>query len=114
MLFWFIVLFVVWSLIYSLWGEDGQQRLELINLCVLNANALGTETLKNLVLPGIGQFTLVDDRTVTNADLGNNFFLTAASVGKNIAAETKTYLHELNSFVESSNHVERVCFSQIR
>lgn len=35
-----------------LWGEEGQMALGATNICLLNASATGTETLKNLVLPG--------------------------------------------------------------
>ncbi len=36
----------------SLWGEEGQAALENSKICLLNATATGTETLKNLILPG--------------------------------------------------------------
>ena len=58
-----------------LWGEHGQAAMEDSSICLLNGSATGTETLKNLVLPGIGAFTIVDGASVTQADLGNNFFL---------------------------------------
>ena len=35
-----------------LWGEHGQEALETAKVCLLNANATGTEILKNLILPG--------------------------------------------------------------
>lgn len=35
-----------------LWGEEGQMALGMSHVCLLNASATGTETLKNLVLPG--------------------------------------------------------------
>lgn len=35
-----------------LWGEEAQSRLEHCHVCLLNGCALGTEILKNLVLPG--------------------------------------------------------------
>lgn len=38
-----------------LWGEDGQRALESAKICLINATATGTETLKNLVLPGLHQ-----------------------------------------------------------
>eukprot|EP01129_Flabellula_baltica_P010235 TRINITY_DN4302_c0_g1_i1.p1 TRINITY_DN4302_c0_g1~~TRINITY_DN4302_c0_g1_i1.p1 ORF type:complete len:535 (-),score=136.40 TRINITY_DN4302_c0_g1_i1:44-1618(-) len=88
-----------------LWGVDGQKRLEEINICVLNGGALGTETLKNLVLPGIGAFTIMDKAVVTERDLGNNFFVEHESLGKNRAEETARLLHELNSWVESVNAI---------
>jgi len=42
------------------------------------------EALKNLVLPGIGYFDIVDNTVVTERDLGKNFFITSPNdVGKN-------------------------------
>ena len=58
-----------------LWGEHGQAAMEDCSICLINGSATGAETLKNLVLPGIGSFTVVDGATVTQADLGNNFFV---------------------------------------
>lgn len=60
----------------------------------------GVETLKNLVLPGIGQFTILDSATVSEADLGVNFFLEDSSLGKSRAEETVKYLVELNPDVK--------------
>ena len=34
-----------------LWGEHGQEAMEECSVCLLNASACGSETLKNLVLP---------------------------------------------------------------
>jgi len=82
-----------------LWGEDGQRRLGGARLCLLNANATGTETLKNLVLPGIGAFTIVDGTKVDAADL-NNFFIEESSLGQSRAEVTTRLLNELNSEVE--------------
>lgn len=33
------------------------------------------ETMKNLVLPCVGYFKIVDDKNVSSRDLGNNFFV---------------------------------------
>lgn len=35
-----------------LWGSGGQKALMEANILLVNAGATGTETLKNLVLPG--------------------------------------------------------------
>jgi len=72
----------------------------------LNAGPLATETLKNLVLPGIGKFTIIDHREVTARDLGNNFFLEYTSLGKSRAAETARLLHQHNDFVKEANHIQ--------
>uniref|UniRef100_A0A6I8SWD6 NEDD8-activating enzyme E1 regulatory subunit n=1 Tax=Xenopus tropicalis TaxID=8364 RepID=A0A6I8SWD6_XENTR len=51
-----------------LWGDHGQEALESAHVCLINATATGTEILKNLVLPGIGSFTIVDGNVVTGED----------------------------------------------
>uniref|UniRef100_A0A7N8WK87 NEDD8-activating enzyme E1 regulatory subunit n=1 Tax=Mastacembelus armatus TaxID=205130 RepID=A0A7N8WK87_9TELE len=88
-----------------LWGDHGQEALENAHICLINATATGTEILKNLVLPGIGAFTIVDGHTVSGEDVGNNFFLNNSSIGKNRAQAATELLQELNSDV-SGNFVE--------
>ncbi|XP_047385790.1 NEDD8-activating enzyme E1 regulatory subunit isoform X2 [Sciurus carolinensis] len=90
-----------------LWGDHGQEALESAHVCLINATATGTEILKNLVLPGIGSFTIVDGNQVSGEDAGNNFFLQRSSIGKNRAEAAMEFLQELNndvsgSFVEES------------
>lgn len=46
-------------------------------VCMLGSTAIASETLKNLVLPGIGHLTVVDSALVEASDLGQNFFLEA-------------------------------------
>lgn len=83
-----------------LWGEDGQARLEKAHACLINGGATGSETLKNLVLPGIGAFTIVDGKKVGPEDLGNNFFLDAQSLGHSRAVRATELLRELNDRVK--------------
>lgn len=79
-----------------LWGDHGQAALELSQVCLINANGLGTEILKSLVLPGIGAFTIVDGKKVTEEDIGCNFFLDFDSCGKSRAQVATQLLLELN------------------
>jgi len=88
-----------------LWGPEGQQRIELSHICVLNGGAVGAETLKNLVLPGIGEFTIIDGNKVSQRDLGNNFFIEIDSIGKNRAEEVTRLLFELNDMVRNKNAI---------
>uniref|UniRef100_A0AAY5L891 NEDD8-activating enzyme E1 regulatory subunit n=1 Tax=Esox lucius TaxID=8010 RepID=A0AAY5L891_ESOLU len=74
-----------------LWGDHGQEALENAHVCLINASASGTEILKNLVLPGIGAFTIVDGHKVSGED--------------NRAQAATELLQELNSDV-SGNFVE--------
>ena len=65
-----------------LWGDHGQAALGKARVCLLNATATGTEILKNLVLPGVAGFTIVDGARVAEADLGTNFFLSREFLGR--------------------------------
>ena len=56
-----------------IWGEQGQSSLEKASICLLNCGPTGSETLKNLVLGGVGSITVVDGSKVEVGDLGNNF-----------------------------------------
>jgi amyloid beta precursor protein binding protein 1 len=51
---------------------------------------------------GIGSFTIVDGHKVQASDLGNNFFLDFASLGKSRAEATTHLLSELNEFVDGA------------
>ena len=53
-----------------LWGPHGQKLLSESRILVLGATASASETLKNLVLPGIKEFTIVDDAKIEQRDLG--------------------------------------------
>ena len=59
-----------------LWGAKGQQSLAETHVVLIGSSSAGTETLKNLVLPGIGSFVVVDvGSVVTEEDCRSNFFL---------------------------------------
>ena len=85
-----------------LWAASGQQALEHAKILLLNSGSgvVGVETLKNLTLPGVGSFTVVDDALVEEKDLGLNFFLTEESLGKSRAEECAKLLKELNPEVQ--------------
>ncbi|KAI5305383.1 argininosuccinate synthetase [Ascosphaera pollenicola] len=97
-----------------LWAASGQHALESSRVLLINttvpldgdngqmypAGVAGVEALKNLVLPGVGGFTIIDHATVEEEDLGVNFFLEEESFGKNRGAETCRLLRELNPDVD--------------
>ena len=84
-----------------LWAASGQAALEQSRILLLSASATSTSILKNLVLPGIGHFTILDHTDVTPEDAGNNFFLEAPdSIGKPRAQEAARLLAELNEDVD--------------
>lgn len=77
-------------------------------MLVIGSSATSTSTLKNLVLPGIGHYTILDSGKATAADIGNNFFLEEESLGKNRAEESVRLLSEMNGSVEGAARVD-VC-----
>lgn len=87
-----------------LWAASGQRALEESHVLLIigdcqtgsNSSVAGAETLKNLILPSIGSFTVADSASVGEADLGVNFFLEPTSIDKSRAEETTRLLQELN------------------
>ncbi|CAM9601117.1 unnamed protein product [Hapterophycus canaliculatus] len=88
-----------------LWGGSGQKALMEANILLVNASATGTETLKNLVLPGVGRFTILDAEDVRPLDQGSNFFVGPEHVGLSRAKVTTELLCEMNPDVRG----EYVC-----
>ncbi|KAJ8620915.1 hypothetical protein MRB53_029444 [Persea americana] len=84
-----------------IWGEQGQAALEKASICLLNCGPTGSDTLKNLVLGGIGSITVVDGSKVEESDLGNNFMVDVKSVGQSKAKCVCSFLQELNDAVKA-------------
>ncbi|CAF0727955.1 unnamed protein product [Rotaria sp. Silwood1] len=85
-----------------LWGDHGQKALESGRVCLIGANALGTETLKALVLPGLGSFIIIDHQLVTLADCGSNFFVHPSMIDQPRARVTCELLKQLNPDVHGT------------
>ncbi|QPG77145.1 hypothetical protein FOA43_004549 [Brettanomyces nanus] len=86
-----------------LWNPNGQRCLANSSMCLINANTTASETLKNLVLPGVGKLVIVDDgRQTTDQDLASNFFLRDNAIRSVRAVEMAHTLGQLNPDV----HVE--------
>jgi len=85
-----------------LWGGHGQKKLEEAHICCLGSGPTASECLKNLVLPNVGKFTIVDDAVTSEADLGNNFFVDSSSVGKPRAEVVSEFLVEMNPAVQGT------------
>ena len=85
-----------------LWGANGQAALMGAHVLLLGAGPTGSETLKNLVLPGVGQVTVVDGEDVTAADLANNFFVEPAALGRKRADVVVELLCEMNPDVKGT------------
>jgi len=66
---------------------------------VINLKGLATETIKNIVLAGIGKLVVLDGENVTEEDLGAGFFFRDADVGTNRAVAAKPRIESLNPLV---------------
>lgn len=97
-----------------LWAASGQEALENAKILLLNSDpgVVGVETLKNLILPGVGSFTIVDEAVVTEKDLGVNFFLDESTLGRSRAEESCKLLKELNPEVKG-HAVQEVSLSRV-
>lgn len=73
---------------------------------MINANTVGTEILKSLVLPGIRAFTIIDDHLVTEEDYDSNFFLCMENtIGKPRASVAAHSLLEMNDDVKMGEYI---------
>ncbi|RDW29703.1 hypothetical protein B0I72DRAFT_19128 [Yarrowia lipolytica] len=79
-----------------LWAASGQRALEDASVCLLGSSPVATETMKNLILPNVGSYTVVDGGNVTEDDLSANFFFDSDSIGKSKAQSASLLLNELN------------------
>ncbi|OLL22262.1 DNA damage tolerance protein RHC31 [Neolecta irregularis DAH-3] len=79
-----------------LWGIDAQARMRTAHVLIINLSALSNEIAKNLVLAGIGQLSVFDSHSVTLEDLGSQFLLSSADIGKNKAQAAAYSIRKLN------------------
>ncbi|KAH0481749.1 MAG: uncharacterized protein KVP18_004548 [Porospora cf. gigantea A] len=88
-----------------LWGDEAQERLAKTTVLCVGANGLAMETLKNLLLPGVGRTLIVDDCIVSAGDLHSNFAFTEKDVGCRRSEALANYLRTLNEEVEVATDV---------
>ena len=86
-----------------LWGAQGQRALGEAHVLLIGASGAGTETLKNLILPGIGACTIVDGGVVKESDLRSNFFVRGTDIGKSRAEVCAELLGALNPEVKTTS-----------
>ena len=85
-----------------LWGAKGQRALGDTTVVLLRATAAGTETLKNLVLPGVGKIFVIDDHHVARNDYASNFFVTqSSSISSSSTTTTTTTTSSSSTTVQS-------------
>ena len=88
-----------------LWGE-GQILISNSKLLCLNSDSLSSEILKNLILSGVGEVTIIDKASITKEDTKTNFFVDLDDIGKSRAEIVLKNLLELNPDVKG-NFIEK-------
>lgn len=82
-----------------LWGE-GQYLISAAKVVCFGSDMCATEIIKNLVLSGIGEITIVDNAIVSERDLKENFFILKTDLGKPRSEVVHLALKELNNDVK--------------
>jgi len=85
---------------------EAQQRMRNATIMVMRLRGTATETIKNIVLAGIGKLIIVDDEDVSEEDLGAGFFFGDEDVGKKRVDAARARVESLNPLVavEILNH----------
>jgi len=55
-----------------------------VRILIIGMKSLSNEVAKNIVLSGVGGITILDPENVDPTDLGAQFFLREADIGKNV------------------------------
>ncbi|KAI0304384.1 hypothetical protein B0F90DRAFT_1815720 [Multifurca ochricompacta] len=82
-----------------LWGLEAQQRMRNATILVVNLRGVATETIKNIVLAGIGKLIIWDCEDVAAEDLGVGFFFRDEDIGKKRVDAAKSRIESLNPLV---------------
>lgn len=85
-------------------GHDAMRRMASSDVLISGLGGLGVEIAKNVILGGVKSVTLHDNAVCQIADLGSQFYLTEADIGKNRAAACCHRLAELNNYVPTRHH----------
>lgn len=88
----------------AVYGRETMRRLFGANVLISGIQGLGVEIAKNIILAGVKSVVLHDTRTVDSWDLGANFYLSEADIGKNRALACVNKLQELNTAVSVKVH----------
>eukprot|EP00434_Breviolum_minutum_P022821 symbB.v1.2.020136.t1/scaffold1677.1/size106310/3 len=87
-------------------GAEVTMKMTKMRALVVGCSGVAVEIVKNLVLQGLGGVTLIDTKAAKIQDLGTNFFLSEADVGKPLADVLVPKIQELNPFCSVKTAVD--------
>lgn len=83
-----------------LWGLEAQQKMRNATVLVVRLRGVATETIKNIVLAGIGKLIVIDDAIVQPEDLNAGFFFRDEDINaKKRVDAAKPHIQSLNPLV---------------
>ncbi|GAB5358546.1 hypothetical protein AAMO2058_000467400 [Amorphochlora amoebiformis] len=91
-----------------IWGMEAQRRMRNSRVCIVALQGTAVETIKNLVLAGVGELVILDEEKTTTRDLETNYFLTAADIGRGRAKASAIQIRDLNPNVKVTTDVTPV------
>ena len=63
-------------------GREGQRRMATSDVLLIGLDGVGVEVAKNVILAGVKSVTLLDDTPASWMDMGAQFYVSEASLGK--------------------------------
>jgi len=82
--------------------HESMKKMQQSAVLIAGMNGLGAEIAKNTILAGVKSVTIFDPALVRVRDLGSNFYLNAAAVGKQTRAHCSlAQLQSLNPYVRT-------------
>lgn len=89
-----------WSRYIGAMGMDAVAKQSNAVVFLSGLGALGVEIAKNIVLSGVKEFIIQEDKKTTYRDLAGQFFLTEADIGKNRVLASLDKIQQLNYYVK--------------
>ena len=80
-------------------GMDTVSKLKNLRILIVGMRGLGIEIAKNIVLSGVKEVKIFDNKKTSITDLGSNFFLLKENIGNPRDISCLNKLKELNTYV---------------
>lgn len=94
-------------------GKDAMKSIIDSKILIINLDPLAVEICKNIVLSGIGNITIADNKNLSDADFGNYYF-NSTDIGKNRADVIGCKLKQLNPNVSITKYSKDVSYKLLK
>lgn len=88
------------------WGVGAQKRMRESKILMVGLDGAGSECLKNLVLAGLGNITILENNKINKLLIETHFYLTNDDLNKNFADIAIEYFSEMNPNIKLSKDIE--------